>query len=317
MKWKVLVSAPYMQQEIDRFRHIFDQHDIEIVIPPVKERLSEEELLIWISDIDGVIAGDDRFTENVLKTASQLKVLSKWGTGIDSFDLEACRRLGIAVFNTPNAFSEPVADSVFSYMLNFARRTPWMDKEMKLGKWNKMPGKTLHECTLGVIGVGNVGRAVVKRALGFGMKIIGNDIIEMPQEFLDETGMIMVSRDELLHKADFVSLHCDLNSSSRHLMNDAAFDMMPPHACLINTARGSIVDEAALVRALQLGKIAGAGLDVFEVEPLPLDSPLIQMDNVLLAPHNSNSSPAAWERVHISTLQNLISGLLELEGRYL
>jgi D-3-phosphoglycerate dehydrogenase len=315
MKWKVLVSAPYIQPVIESFRHFFNENEIETVIPPVKERLSEEELLDWIGDIDGVVAGDDRFTENVLKAASRLKVLSKWGTGIDSFDLEACRRLGIAVFNTPNAFSEPVADSVFAYMLCFARRTPWMDRDMKQGHWSKVPGRSLQESTLGVIGVGNVGKAVVRRANGFGMNILGTDLVEIPQEFIAETGIKMVARDELLQQADFVTIHCDLNPTSRHLIDEVAFDKMLPHACIINTARGPIVDEAALVRALLQGKIAGAGLDVFEVEPLPLDSPLRRFDNVLLAPHNSNSSPAAWERVHIATLQNLVRGLRESEGR--
>jgi len=315
MKWKVLVSAPYIQPELDRFRQFFDENGIEIVVPPVNERLSEEELLHWIGDIDGVVAGDDRFTEKVLNAAPRLKVLSKWGTGIDSFDLQTCSRLGISVCNTPNAFSEPVADSVLAYVLCFARRTPWMDKDLKMGKWLKTPGKSLRESTLGVIGVGNVGKAVVRRAIGFGIRILGNDVVEISPDFIAETGIEMVSQEDLLYQADFVSLNCDLNPTSRHLMNDAAFDMMKPNAYLINTARGSIIDEVALVRALQLDKIAGAGLDVFEVEPLPLNSPLRQMDKVLLAPHNSNSSPAAWDRVHLSTLQNLLKGLHESDRR--
>lgn len=309
MKWKVLVSAPYLQPEIDRFRPLFAEHDIEVVLPPVAERLSEDELLQWIGDIDGVIAGDDRFTDKVLAAAPRLKVLSKWGTGIDSFDLDACRRRGVAVRNTPNAFSEPVADSVLAYVLSFARRTPWMDREMKQGHWEKIPGTSLRECTLGVIGVGNVGRAVVRRAAAFGMRILGNDPLQVSQEFLEQHGVSMVSREELLRQSDFVTINCDLNPTSRHLMNDAAFDLMKQNAVLVNTARGAIVDEAALVRALQREKIAGAGLDVFEAEPLPLESPLRRMDNALLAPHNSNSSKAAWERVHENTIRNLLEVL--------
>lgn len=309
MKWKVLVSAPYLQPVIERFRPLFAEHGVEIVLPPVDERLSEEELLRWIGDIDGVIAGDDRFTEKVLLAAPRLKVLSKWGTGIDSFDLDACRRLGIAVRNTQNAFSDPVADSVLAYMLCFARRTPWMDREMKQGKWQKLPGCSLKEATLGVIGIGNVGKAVIMRALGFEMRLLGNDISQEPAEFAARTGVSMVSREELLRQADFVSLNCDLNPTSRHLMDDAAFALMKPTACLINTARGPIVEEGALLRALQQGRIAGAGLDVFEVEPLPKESPLRHLDNVLLAPHNSNSSPSAWEQVHQNTIRNLLEVL--------
>ncbi|WP_026840439.1 phosphoglycerate dehydrogenase [Citrifermentans bremense] len=314
MKWKVLVSAPYMQPEIERFRPVFAEHGIEVVLPPVTERLSEDELLRWIGDIDGVIAGDDRFTEKVLQAAPRLKVLSKWGTGIDSFDLDACRRRNVAVRNTPNAFSEPVADSVLAYILSFARRTPWMDREMKQGHWVKISGTSLCECTLGVIGVGNVGKAVARRAAAFGMRILGNDPVQVPQEFLEQHRVTMVSWEELLRQSDFVTINCDLNPTSRHLMNDAAFDLMKQQAVLVNTARGPIVDEAALVRALQQGKIAGAGLDVFETEPLPPESPLRHMAQALLAPHNSNSSKAAWERVHENSIRNLLEVLKESES---
>ena len=171
MTRKVLVSAPYMQPVIDRFRSIFEENEIELVIPPVKERLDEEELMEWVNDIDGAICGDDRFTERVLKAAPRLRVISKWGTGLDSIDQEACKRVGIAVRNTPNAFSEPVADTVMGYVLALARQLIPMDREMHAGGWSKQPGISLRECTLGVIGVGNVGKAVVRRALAFGMRL--------------------------------------------------------------------------------------------------------------------------------------------------
>lgn len=309
MRWKVLVSAPYMQPAIDHFRPLFEQHDIEIVVPPVTERLSEEELLKWISDIDGVVAGDDPFTERVLQSAPRLKVISKWGTGIDSFDLEACKRRGVAVRNTPNAFSEPVADSVMGYVLCFARQLLQMDRDMKQGEWQKISGRALSECTLGVIGVGNVGKAVVRRASSFGMRLLGNDLVQMPPEFVSETGIKMVQKEDVLREADFVSLNCDLNPTSFHLMSDREFAMMKTTAYIMNLARGPIIDEQALIQALQAQKIAGAALDVFENEPLPADSPLREMDNVLLAPHNSNSSPEAWQRVHESTIRNLIEEL--------
>jgi len=309
MRWKVLVSAPYLQPVIDRFRPMLADRGVEIVLPSVHERLSEAELLKWVGDVDGVIAGDDQFTEKVLLAAPRLKVLSKWGTGIDSFDLDACRRLGIAVANTPNAFSQPVADSVLGYILCFARRIPWMDRSMKHGHWEKIPGISLQEATLGVVGVGNVGKAVVRRAVSFGMRVLGNDPVAIPPAFKAETGVEMLPLGDLLGQSDFVSLNCDLNPTSRHLMNDAAFALLKPSAVLINTARGPIIDEPALVRALKEGRLAGAGLDVFEVEPLPVENPLRQMDNVLIAPHNSNSSPSAWERVHHNTIHNLLSVL--------
>jgi len=241
-------------------------------------------------------------------------VISKWGTGIDSIDAEACSHYQIKIGRTLNAFTQPVADTVLGYMLAFARRQPWMDKEMKAGKWEKMPGMALSECTLGVIGVGNIGKAVLRRAQAFGMKIFGNDIVEIDQAFITETGVEMADLRSLLSNADFVSINCDLNPTSHHLMNADTFALMKPNAVLINSARGPIVAEEALIEALQAKRIAGAALDVFEHEPLPLDSPLLKMNNVLLAPHNSNSSPAAWEKVHWNTIRNLLDGLgLEYE----
>ena len=309
MGWKVLVTAPYMQPVIDRFRPVFAENDVEIVVPPVNERFEEADLLPWLGDVDGVICGDDRFTERVLQAAPRLKVISKWGTGIDSIDQAACQRLGIAVRNTPNAFSEPVADTVMGCVLCFARNLLRLDRRMREGIWHKTTSRALRECTLGVIGVGNVGKVVVRRALAFGMRVLGNDIVEMPADFLTETGIEMVSEETLLRQADFISLNCDLNPTSYHLISDPEFSLMKPTAYLINTARGPIIDEPALVRALQEERIAGAALDVFEVEPLPEDSPLRQMDNVLLAPHNANSSPEAWERVHQNTIRNLLEVL--------
>lgn len=311
MNWKVMMSAPYMQPVLDRFRSVFEEHDIDLVVPPVEERLSEEELLEWVGDIDGAICGDDRFTERVLQAAPRLKVIAKWGTGIDSIDTEACERLGIAVRNTPDAFSQPVSDTVMGYVLCFARNLLQLDRKMKKGKWQKTTSRALRECTLGVIGVGNVGKAVVRRAVAFGMRVVGNDLVEMPAQFLAETGVEMVSKEDLLRQADFVSLNCDLNPTSYHLMDEAKFALMKPSAVVVNTSRGPVIDEAALIRALREERIAGAALDVFEIEPLPADSPLREMDNVLLAPHNANSSPEAWEHVHQNTIRNLLEVLEE------
>jgi len=309
MRYKVLVTAPYMQMVIKRFRPVFEEKEIELLVPPVKERFEEEELLQWVKDVDGIICGDDQFTERVLQVAAKLKVLSKWGTGIDSIDEAACKRLGITVRNTPNAFSEPVADSVLGYILDFARKLSLMNHAMHQGSWDKIPSVALHECTLGVIGVGNVGKAVVRRAIVFGMRVLGNDLVEMPADFLAKTGIEMVSREELLRQADFVSLNCDLNPTSFHLMSDTEFGLMRPTAVVINTARGSVIDEPALVKALQNKQIAGAALDVFENEPLPASSSLLRMDNVMLAPHNANGSIEAWERVHRNTIHNLLEVL--------
>ncbi|HVN56290.1 MAG TPA: phosphoglycerate dehydrogenase [Anaerolineaceae bacterium] len=306
----VLLSAPYLIPYVERFRPVFAAYGLDLIVPEVRERLSEAEILGYAGRFDGAICGDDRFTERALEAClPRLKVISKWGTGIDSIDLAAAARLGVLVRNTPNAFTLPVADSVLGYMLAFARQQPWMDTAMKRGEWQKIPGRSLSECTLGVIGVGNVGKAVIRRARGFGMRILGNDIVEIAPDFIAEFGVEMVSLTGLISRADFISVNCDLNPSSFHLINAETLQHVQAHAVLINTARGPIVEESALIPALREKRLAGAALDVFEIEPLPLDSPLLGMELVMLAPHNSNSSPAAWERVHWNTIRNLLEGL--------
>jgi len=306
----ILFSAPYMIPEIDRFQHLFDKFGFDLIVPDVAERLDEEQLLEFAGQFDGAICGDDQFTRTVLEAcAPRLKAISKWGTGIDSIDSQTAERLSVNVSRTPNAFTLPVADTVMGYILAFARRQPWMDRDMKAGIWKKLPGRSLSECTLGVIGVGNIGKAVLRRARAFAMKLLGNDIVEIMPDFVIETGVRMTSLEDLLLRADFVSLNCDLNPTSYHLINTQSLALMKLEAILINTARGSVVNEPALVEALQTGKIGGAALDVYEEEPLPANSPFLQLDNVLLAPHNANSSPAAWERIHWNTIYNLLKGL--------
>ena len=294
----------------DRFKPVFKHFNLEVIAPDVLERMEEADILNYAGQFDGTICGDDRYSRKVIEACCpRLKVISKWGTGIDSIDQAACADLGVQLKNTPNAFTLPVSDTVMGYMLAFARRQPWMDRAMKAGEWQKIPGRSLSECTLGVVGLGNIGKAVIRRARAFGMTILGTDIVPIAPDFILENKVEMTTFKDLLSRADFVSTNTDLNPTSYHLMNQEAFDCMKPTAVMINTSRGPVVDEKALVEALQNGKIGGAAMDVFEEEPLPLSSPLLKMDNVMIAPHNSNSSPAAWERVHWNTIRNLLIGL--------
>lgn len=306
----VLVSAPYMLPVLARFEPGLLGRGVELIRAEVDERLSEQQLLAYARRVDGVICGDDRFTAQVLAAfAPRLKVISKWGTGIDSIDAQAAQRLGIGVCNTPDAFTDAVADSVMGYILAFARGLPWMDRAMKAGGWTKRPARALKECTLGVVGVGRIGRSVLRRARGFGMRLLGNDIKPLEAEVVRSLGVDMVELDRLLSDSDFISLNCDLNPTSRHLVTAARLNRVRTGAVLINTSRGPVVDEPDLIEALESGRLAGAGLDVFEDEPLPAESPLRKMDQVLLAPHNANSSPEAWERVHRNTIDQLLDGL--------
>ena len=309
MKYKILISAPYMLPVVENFRSMLEERGCEIIVAEVEERLDAEQLLQLMGDMDAVICGDDQFNADVLAVSNRLKVLSKWGTGIDSIDQAAAVARGIAICNVPNAFSEPVADTVMGWLLSFARRIPGQTENMRRGGWEKLSGHALNEATLGVIGVGNCGKAIIRRARAFGMRLLGNDIVEIDSGFIERHGLEMVTLEELLRQSDYVSLNCDLNHTSRHIICAESLDFMPPHAVLLNAARGGLVCEHDLMTALREGRIKGAAMDVFENEPLEPDSPLRCMDNVLLSAHNANSSPLAWDRVHRRTIENMLQVL--------
>jgi D-3-phosphoglycerate dehydrogenase len=313
MTWRVLISTPYFLPVVEEFRSRLEAEGLEPFTMEVRERLSEDELLPVVGTIDGAICGDDQFTGRVLRAAPRLKVISKWGTGIDSIDTSAAAKLGIRVCCTPNAFTDCVADTTLGYILCFARQLPWMDRDIRRDLWNKPDLISLRECTLGVIGVGNIGKAVVRRARAFGMTVLGTDPAPVPDSFVDETELSIVPLQALLEEADFVTLHCDLNPTSFHLIGRHELAAMRSSAYLINASRGPVVNEPALVDALHERRIAGAALDVFEVEPLPANSPLRAIDHCLLAPHNANSGSAARRRVHESTIANLLRGLREVK----
>lgn len=310
-KWRILITAPYMLPIVDDYRDVFAKNDAEYVKADVEERFEEADLVPIIADYDGVIAGDDRFTRKVFENATRLKVLSKWGTGIDSFDAAAAADHGVVITRTLDAFTEPVSDTVMGYILNFARNLTAMDRQMKAGIWDKIPGRALNESTIGVIGVGATGSGVLRRAKPFGARLLGNDIQELQPGHVKALGVEMVDLETLLAESDFVNTQCDLNSASYHLMNRDRFCMMKDTAFFINCSRGPVQDEKALVWALENGEIAGAALDVFEDEPLPADSSLRKMENVFIAPHNSNSSPKAWKRIHANTLSDLFGQLAD------
>ena len=311
MKKTIIFSAPYMMTSVERFRKVLEGHyGIEMIVPDVKQKLLEDDIIKYAGQFDGTICGDDEYSARVIEACSpRLKVVSKWGTGIDAIDKEACKKFGVMIGNTLNAFTIPVSETAIGYMLSFARSLPFMDRTMHEGKWDKPAITTLSETTVGIIGCGNIGQAVARRIRPFGTRILVNDIVPVKPDFLIENHIEQVPLEQLLRESDFVTCHTDLNPTSRHLINEKTLSMMKPTAVLINTSRGPVIDEKALAEALAAGKIAGVAMDVFETEPLPMDSPLRSMPNVLIAPHNCNYSPVACERVHWNTIRNLLIGL--------
>ena len=311
MKKTIIFSAPYMMTSVERFRKVLEGHyGIEMIVPEVKQKLLEDDILKYAGQFDGTICGDDVYSARVIEACSpRLKVVSKWGTGIDAIDKAACKKYNVMIGNTLNAFTIPVSETAVGYMLNFARGLTVMDRTMHAGAWDKPAITTLSETTVGIIGAGNIGQAVARRVRAFGCRILMNDIVPIKPDFLIENHIEQVPLEQLLNESDFVTCHTDLNETSRHLINAKTLAMMKPTAYLINTSRGPVVDEAALAEALAAKKLAGAAMDVFETEPLPMDSPLRSMPNVYIAPHNCNFSPVACERVHWNTIRNLLIGL--------
>jgi D-3-phosphoglycerate dehydrogenase len=271
---KVVISAPYARPCIERYRGTLEAAGCDVVEALATERLEENQMLEVLPGAHGIICGDDRITARVLAAAPELRVISKWGTGIDSIDVEEARRRGIVVCNTPNAFSEPVADTVMGYLLLAGRQLDRMNTEMHHGLWRKPQLRALGEQTLGIVGVGNCGRAVARRAAAFGMRLLGTDIVEIDPRVKESTGLEQVPLRTLLCEADIVSLNCTLTPSSFHLLNAETLAIMKPSAFVINTCRGPVIDERALEDALADGRLRGAALDVFEEEPLPPDSRL-------------------------------------------
>jgi len=305
MKSNILITGPRLLRDWAKAKSLFDGMDVNLICAQVEQCLSEKELLGLVGDIDGAICGGDKWTAKVFDAAPRLRALCKWGTGVDAIDLAAAKERGIAVKNCPDAFSVPVADHVFAMMLNFSRRISALDRAIKAGRWERIDGVSLAECSIGVIGVGNIGQTVLRRARAFGMTCYGCDPRMPSQQFLDDTGTKMVPMEALLRYSDFVSLNCDLNGTSHHLIGMQELKLMKKAGYLINTSRGPVVDEKALIRALESGTIAGAGLDVFEEEPPSLANPLRKMENVLLTPHLANSSERAAWAVHARAVENL------------
>jgi D-3-phosphoglycerate dehydrogenase len=270
----------------------------------------KEEILNLIKDIDGIIIGIDELSAEIIEKADKLKVISKYGTGLDNIDINMAINKKIIVTNTPTANVAAVADLAFGLILSLARRIPEADQKTKSGKWEKIIGKSVWEKTLGVIGLGKIGRQVVKRARGFKMNILVFDLIK-DKKFAQRYGINYVTLEKLLQKSDYITIHIPLNSATRDMISYKELGKIKKEAFLINTSRGGIVDEQALYKALRNNQLKGAALDVYNNEP-PGESPLKELDNVIMTPHIGAYTEEAIENMGILAAQNLID---VLEGR--
>jgi D-3-phosphoglycerate dehydrogenase len=307
--WRVLITCPQLQRTIEAHRERLVDHEIEARLPPVVQQLTEDELIALLPGVDGIIVGDDPLTRAVLQQADQLKVISKWGVGVDNIDLAAAEELGIRVTNTPGMFGDEVADVAIGYVILLARQLHQVDRDVRNGQWPKLEGVSLAGRTIGVVGLGHIGQAVAKRALAMGMQVIGSDVSSESAAAAQRSGVKTVDLGELFRQADIVSLNCPLTAENRHMIDDRSVATMKPGVWIINTARGGLIDENALVSALTSGRVGGAALDVFEIEPLPTNSPLRRIQQVILGAHNSSNTAEAVHRTSVRAIDHLIAGL--------
>jgi len=299
---KVLIAAPIHNKAIKMLK----EAGFEVV---VKEYPDESELIELIKDADALIVRSKPLvTRRVIEAAGKLKVIGRAGVGLDNIDLEAADERGITVYNAPDASTNSVAELTIGLMLAVLRKISYADRSMRNGKWVKKEclGRELHGKVLGVIGMGRIGKAVARIAYyGFGMKIIYYSR-RRHRDIEEEVKAQYYDLETVLRTADVITIHVSLTPQTKNLINEERLKLMKPTAILINTARGSIIDTNALIKALKEGWIAGAGLDVFEEEPLPKNHPLTELDNVVLTPHIGANTIEAQERAGIEIAHKII-----------
>lgn len=276
-----------------------------------KPEITLEELTQTIGEYDAlVIRSRSKVPASVLEKAKKLKVIGRAGVGVDNIDVPTATRLGIIVMNTPDGNTISAGEHAFSMLMAMARNIAYADKSMKEGKWEKkiLTGVELYGKTLGVIGLGRIGKAVAKRALAFEMRVLCFDPVVSPEE-IEKLGLIPATLEEIIKGSDFITVHAPLNDKTRGMIGEEQFKYMKKTVRIVNCARGGIVDEVAVLKALDEGKIAGAALDVFSKEPLPEDSPLRKNPKILLTPHLGASTVEAQEKVAVQVAQQIVTFL--------
>jgi D-3-phosphoglycerate dehydrogenase len=307
---KALIAAPIHRDAIK----MLEDAGIQVVY---KEYPSEKELSELIVDADILfVRSKPLVTAEVISKAGKLKVIARAGVGLDNIDVKAAEARGIKVINTPEATSRSVAELTIGLMFSVARKIAYSDRKMREGKWVKKEaeGIELKGKTLGIIGFGRIGREVAAIASkGLGMRVLYYDVYRASPEIERELGATFVDLETLARESDVVSVHVPLTPETRWLVSEGLLRLMKKNAILINTSRGGVVDTKALIKALQEGWIAGAGLDVYEEEPLPPNHPLTKLDNVVLTPHIGASTEEAQERAGVDAVRKVLELIKELK----
>ena len=309
MQWKILVTCPPMLRMIDSFRPLFAEAGAEITAPDVVQTLSVEELKELVPLHHGWIIGDDPATREVFSVgkAGLLKAAVKWGIGVDNVDFAACKDLGIPIINTPNMFGGEVADIAMGYVIALARDTFLIDRGVRAGEWPKPRGISLAGKTVALVGFGDIGKNTARRLLAADMKVIAFDPVAPDSPELHK--VVRATWPERLEEADFIVMNCALTPSSRHMLNAATLARAKPGVRVVNVGRGPLIDEVALIAALGAGHVHSAALDVFETEPLPMDSPLREHPRCVFGSHNASNTADAVIRTSEQAIARLIGFL--------
>jgi phosphoglycerate dehydrogenase-like enzyme len=274
-----------------------------------------DELIPLVGDVDGWIAGLDEITRSVIAAAPRLKVIARYGVGTEQVDLEAARERGIVVTNTPGANADAVAELTIAFVLALARRITAAERSARAGIWSPVRGLTVAGRSIGLVGLGAVGRAVAIRARALGCRVLAREPAP-DTEFAASHGIELVELDELLSRADFVSLHVPLLPETRGMVNEAFLERMKPGSFLINTARGELIDESALVQAVTSGHLAGVALDTLAQEPPPTDAPLLHLDTVIVTPHIGAHTDGATNAMGRAALRDCLAVLAGRSPEY-
>jgi phosphoglycerate dehydrogenase-like enzyme len=302
---KVLITAGLLRDLKGAFAEELRSAGFELIRPQTPGQQTEEEILTELGGISACLAGSEPYTRRVLETHRQLRVIARCGVGYDAVDTSAATELGVAVATAPGTNHDAVAEHTFALVLALAKGVAAQDRAMRAGQWPRQATLPLRGRTLGIAGLGRIGKAVALRGECFGMRLLATETLP-DKAFVTKHAITLVPMEKLLAEADYLSLHVPYTPESKHLISRRTLALMKPTAFLINTARGGLVCEADLVDALRAGRLAGAGLDVFEDEPLSRTSPLLSFDNVVVTPHAAGTDLQSRDDMALSAARTII-----------
>jgi D-3-phosphoglycerate dehydrogenase len=305
---RVLITSRSFRETKGKHWEIIQDAGIEIVDSGVSRALIEDEMVEKMRNVDGALLGVDPVSQRVIETARRLRVISRQGVGFDTVDIKACTERGVIVTTTPNAGTGSVAELAISLIMALLRHIPQSNQTVKSAKWSRLLGNELSEKTVGLIGFGRIAQEVARKLSGFNLRILYYDPCRPSPEVENALNVHYITLNELCQQADIISLHSALNDETRNLINEQTLALMKSSAILVNTARGGLVDEGALAKALRSRRLAGAASDVFVNEP-PTGNPLIELDTFIATPHSGAFTAEANGRVAIASAQNLVDGL--------